>query len=297
METNKSAFVIVTYKPDTKKELLDFVTTFTHYDVFVIVDDNSHDYVELKDTYKTLTFVQVDNQTCSNSGMKNTNTMTLNKEVTGWDKALYWFAFVNTNYNHIWFAEDDVFFYNEKTLLNIDMKYKNEDLLCNSSFEEGKLNEWLWNRISISFPPPYYCGMMCICRMSKKMIECLKDYAVKNNTVFFLEALFPTIAKKYNLSCIHSPTEFDTITWQNKHPIYSFCIEKLYHPMKVMSEHINIRNNLREKIKQKEKNKKQKQRLKNKKKQLENTIITEKSELPIENQHIEYEYENDYEII
>ena len=295
METKKCAFVIVTYKPDTKKELLDFATTFTHYDVFVIVDDNSHDYAELRETYKTLTFIQVNNEICSNSGMKNTSTMTLKKDVTGWDKALYWFAFVNTKYDYIWFSEDDVFFYNEQTLVNIDTKYNGADLLCNSSFDEGKLNEWLWNRISISFSPPYYCGMMCICRMSRKMIESLKDYAVKNNTVFFLEALFPTIAKKYNLECVHSPCEFDTVTWQNQHPIYAFCTDKLYHPMKVMSEHIKLRSHLREKIKQKEKNKKQKQRLKEKKKQPENTIITKKSEL--QNENNENEYENEYEII
>jgi hypothetical protein len=303
MQIKKSAFVIVTYKPDTKKELLDFASTFTHYDVYVIVDDNSHDYKELKETYKTISFIQVENETCSKSGMKNTSTMTLKKDVTGWDKALYWFAFINTNYEYIWFSEDDVFFYNEQTLINIDTKYQIEDLLCNSSFDEGKLNEWLWKYIQISFPPPYYCGMMCICRMSQNMIKCLKDYAVKHNTVFFLEALFPSIAKKNNLMCVHSPEEFDTVTWQHQHDLSIFCIDKLYHPMKIMDDHIKIRNNLKQKIKQKEKNKKQKERQKHKNKKQkkgEQTCVTEKNELQnvIKKEEIlNIDYENEYEII
>lgn len=294
MQTNTKAFVIVTYKPDTKKELLDFASTFTHYDVYVIVDDNSNDYSELKKQYATLNFVQVENEICSKSGMKNTSTMTLKKDVTGWDKALYWFAFVERKYEHIWFSEDDVFFYNEETLLQMDNKYKSEDLLCNSSFEEGKLNEWLWSYIHIEYTPPYYCGMMCICRMSRNMIECLKDYAMKHNTVFFLEALFPTIAKKNNLTCIHSPAEFSTITWQDKHDFSSFCIQNLYHPMKMMDEHIQVRKQLKQKIKQKEKNKKQKQRLREKKKEK----TTEKNELCLqEKEIITDDYEKEYEII
>ena len=93
------------------------------------------------------------------------------------------------------------FFYDEHVLLNIDSKYDNSDLLSNSYGENtiGHKNDWHWNRIDINFPPPYYCAMVCCVRISIELLFKIKEYANKYNTLFFLEALFPTICKKYNL--------------------------------------------------------------------------------------------------
>lgn len=79
-----------------------------------------------------------------NYGIKNLNTITLRKEVSGWDKALFFFIYINRNYENIWFIEDDIFIYDENTLRNIDEKNPDADIICNSSFEEAKLDEWLW---------------------------------------------------------------------------------------------------------------------------------------------------------
>jgi hypothetical protein len=236
---NQKAICLITYKPNELN--IEFLNNFINYDIFIIIDDNENDYKELKIKYENIKFIQINNENCLHYGFKNTSTITLNKVISGWDKALFFFSITETSYHYIWFMEDDVYFYNENSLMKIDNAYKNEDLLCNSSFDEAKLNEWLWNRIQIQFQSPYYCGMMCICRFSKKMLQSIIDYAVKNHTLFFLEALFPTIAVKYNLCYYKNPEEFSTVTHRNLFELSIFNKTSLYHPVKNIESHKLLR--------------------------------------------------------
>ena len=235
------AICLVTFKPN--EIYLDFFKNFIEYDIYIIIDDITFDSTELKLKYPTIDFIQIKNQDCLQSGFTNTSTITLQKPVVGWDKALYFFSYINNLYDYIWFMEDDIYFYDENTLKNIDKKYENNDILCNSSFTEAKLDEWLWNIIHINLPTPYYCGMMCVTRFSKNMIESIKDYAIKNNTLFFLEALYPTIAVKYNLKYLSNLPEFLTVTHREIHDISTFNKSNLYHPVKNLKNHVEVRNN------------------------------------------------------
>jgi hypothetical protein len=236
---NKKALCLITFNPN--EIYLDFLNKFINYDIYVIIDDNENNCSEYKTEYNKINFIQINNIDCSNSGFINTSSITINKEITGWDKALYYFSNTNCIYDYVWFLEDDVYFYDETTLNNIDDKYNEEDILCNSSFEEAKLDEWLWNRIEINFPSPYYCGMMCITRFSKNMIQSINDYAKNNNTLFFLEALYPTIAVKNNLKYCINPIEFLTITHRNVFEIDSLNKINLYHPIKKIESHTEAR--------------------------------------------------------
>jgi hypothetical protein len=239
--SNLKAIFLITFKPN--ELMLDFLNNFTNYDVYIIIDDNSFNYGNLGLKYKNLKIIQMKKNLCINSGFMNVNTIgNIQTRGFGWDKALYYFS-VNKQYEHVWFIEDDIFFNSEKTLLNIDSKYLDHDLLCNSSFDEAKLNEWVWNRIQINLPHPYYCGMMCACRMSTKMIECLKSYADKNKTLFFLEAMFPTIAKFDNLLCCR-PDELITVTHRNVWNITDFTTNNVYHPVKKLEDHVKLRKML-----------------------------------------------------
>ena len=121
----------------------------------------------------------------------------IEKEITAWDKSLYYFSSINTEYEKVWFFEDDVFFHDEESLLNIDSKYDNSDLLSNSYYENlnGHKNDWHWDRIDIRFEPPYYCAMVCCVRISSNLLSKIRNYANEHHTLFFLEALFSTICK------------------------------------------------------------------------------------------------------
>ena len=234
----KNAIVLITHKP--KDDVLSFYASLENYDVYVVVDDESKTYDNSK--FRNIHFVQIDAQKCRTRGLRNTSYITIKKDVTGWDKALYYMMYNSKAYSHTWFIEDDIFLQNEETLLNIDKKYIDEDVLCNSSFEDGKLNEWLWNQIQIEYDPPYYFGMMCICRMSQSMIRALQSYAEKHNTLFFLEALFPTIAKKNMLKFFPSPEEFKTVVYRKDWKSSEIEAHKLYHPIK--SNHLTFRREL-----------------------------------------------------
>jgi len=241
---NKTALCIISYKPNPI--LLNFYNSFINYDIYTIIDDNTKNYsnADIIKNFNNIKFIQIKDKDCSDNGFTNSNVIGVKKIISGWDKALYYFSIINKNYKNIWFIEDDVFFYDENTIISIDNKYEDYDILCNSDFKVGKLNEWLWSRIKINLPQPYYHGMMCACRMSNKLLEAINDYAIKNKKIFFLEALFPTIAIKSNLK-YYNPDEFRTITWRNKFEINQISKENIYHPFKNIEYHNIIRNSLK----------------------------------------------------
>lgn len=222
--------------------LIEFYRKFVIYDIYLIIDDNTTEY---KSEYENVKYVQINNIHCTNYGIQNLSTITLRKPVSGWDKALFFFIYINKNYENIWFIEDDIFIYDENTLRTIDEKNPVADIICNSSFEEAKLDEWLWNWIRVEFQPPYYCGMMCACRMGRKMLDALKDYSIRHKTLFFLEACFPIIAKKYDLQYAN-PEEIKTVTHRNQFAIEEFNRTNIFHPAKdiilneKIREHIHI---------------------------------------------------------
>jgi hypothetical protein len=234
----KNALCLITFKPDEKLEYLNFLNCFENLDIYVIIDDNLNNYDNLKNAFKNINFIQIHDNECINNGYKNLNYIVLKKPVSGWDKAIYYFTKNKADYSNIWFIEDDVYFYSEKTILQIDEKYREEDILCNASYDEAKLNEWLWKYIDIKFDPPYFCGMMCAVRLSKKYLECINDYVNKHNTLFFLEAFFPSIAKHYNLKIVKWPIEFGYITYRDPVPNHNdLNINFLYHPIKDIRLH------------------------------------------------------------
>jgi hypothetical protein len=234
---NKNAVVLITKIPNAK--YLDFLNSFTNYDVYVIIDSNEYFTTSVTKIYENIQFIQINNDECRNNGFCNSSYITLKKDVTGWDKALYYFSIINQTYNNVWFIEDDVFFYGESTLLTIDEKYNEADLLCNSDYSPAKLNEWLWNRIRIELPYPYFCGMVCCARMSRALLESITDYSMKHKTLFFLEALFTTLAKHSNLQTVVQPTEFLSVKWNEKAANYNKT--DLFHPNKDIEEHTTIR--------------------------------------------------------
>jgi hypothetical protein len=234
---NKKCVCLICYKLD--KIWVDFLSTFTSYDVYIVVDDNS---IKHTNKYNNIHIIQIDNGYCIKNGFINMSKLTLNKDVTAWDKAIYYFSSVNTVYDKVWFFEDDVFFYNEESLLSIDSKY-NSDLLTNTYGENihGTNNDWHWKKINIQFPPPYYCAMVCCVQMSSKLLFKIKDYATTNKTLFFLEALFSSICKKNNLQ-YDTPDELKYIVFRKDYVDTDITKHNLYHPVKNMNNHIHYRN-------------------------------------------------------
>jgi hypothetical protein len=234
-----NAICLITFRPN--KVWCDFLNLFSKYKIFLIVDDNNFDLDDFKNSYTNINFIQIEESKCQLNGYIDTNFI-INKLISGWDKALYYFGIECNNHDFIWFIEDDVFFYNEDTILNIDNKYINDDLLSNTYVEnsDGYKGYWHWHRFDIQYSPPYYQGMMCAVRFSNNMMKCINDYAKKNNTLFFLEALFPTVAIKNNLK-YNNPDELSNITWNSGFEKEIINTNNLYHPVKDLNNHIDFR--------------------------------------------------------
>jgi len=237
---------LICFKPNLIH--LDFLNKFASYDIFIIIDDNSTDYKKAySQTYTKIHIIQIPNTTCKNSGFIDMN-FCINKKISGREKAVYYFSHINQNYSKVWFLEDDVFFYNEQTLLNIDSKYPESDLLTNFYKENltGHKNDWNWPNVHIKIPPPYYYAMVCAVRISKTLLSKIKDYATTYNTLFFLEALFPTLCK-YNNLIYDTPEELTTVTYREKYSTELINKVNIYHPVKGIKQHVVYRQILKDK--------------------------------------------------
>ena len=256
----KKAVALIVKEP--KEIYLDFLQGFTQYDIYIIIDSDK-DLTELTkavpagscakaDKYKPLNFIQLSNQHCINHGFQNVNFIGVKKMISGWDKALLFFSVViPLKYDYVWFIEDDVFFLNEQVLTNLDLKYPSQDLIANCDFDKNNINSnfsnnvgWVWPLINIQIQKPWYAGMMCAARLSDTLLQCIRWYASKYNTLFFLEALFPTITSHFKLSYVN-PIELTTITYRDvffeKEEDQERLETHIFHPMKDLNKHLELR--------------------------------------------------------
>ena len=220
----------------------EFLSQFKNYDVYVAIDDNTINYNGCFKHYDKIHVIQIQEFDCMKYGFINMNFL-IGKQISGWEKALYYFSNINTNYKNVWFLEDDVFLYDESTFSNIDSKYLDSDLLSSPYKEKSKKskNDWHWNKIDIKLPFPYYNAMVCSVRLSSELISAIKNYADTNKTLFFLEALFPTICMHHKLK-YDVPTELTTVTWRKLHKPNEINKINIYHPVKNIKNHILFRN-------------------------------------------------------
>jgi hypothetical protein len=228
---------------------LEFLSKITDYDVYLVIDDNSQNYQEKYHTqYPTLNFIQVDNEEYKAAGFIDVDFM--EEIISGWHKSLYYFCIKHPAiYEHTWFFEDDVFFHSEETLRAIDIKHPDSDLLSNKFAVNDDGNaSWHWYKVQTRYPLPWYNAMTCIVRMSRKCLDCIASYAAEHKTLFFIEAMFPTIAMKCDLIC-DSPNEFRNVYFRHEfNPVVLNGVD-LYHPYKDYDLHKTLRDFIDTKVK------------------------------------------------
>jgi hypothetical protein len=243
----KISICLICYKPEII--WIEFLSKFTKYDIYMIIDDNSKDYKEEYSKFNNINIIQIDDEECKKYGFSNMN-FTIKKDVTGWDKSVYYFSTINTKYDNIWMLEEDVFFYDETTLLQIDSKYDKSDLLSrefNNTYNGEEKNFWHWNNININLQPPYYRCMVCGIRVSQNLLYKIRNYANNNKKLFSLEALFPTLCKKYNMTH-NAPSELKNIIFRNDYEDSDINENDLFHPVKDITKHKYYRDILKKKI-------------------------------------------------
>lgn len=243
----KSAVVLITRKPNII--WLDFLVTFQHYDIFIMIDDNNENYNEKYGSlYPNIRFIQINNEECAQNGFIGSSTATKLPPVMSWDKAMYYFSHIEMQYENMWFFEDDVFLFSEAVLLKIDEKYKNCHLLTRShtiKYENNLEGWWHWNQVMSNIDLPWAYSLICICRVSSTLLEKVRDYANNKKHIFFIEALLNTLAIHHNLD-VGTPPQFITVV-QGDIPPIEITHDKMFsvfHPYKIVEKHPEIRNYL-----------------------------------------------------
>lgn len=214
------------------------------YDIYIVIDDNKYN---IPNYDNEINIIKIDDQICQNSGFKNTVLFfgkdRLKDRSCSRDKGLYYFCKNNIDYQYIWFIEEDVFIPSIHTIQNIDNKYIDGDLLVREHrIIYEKQTTWHWNHINnqIKIDPPYANSMICAIRCSKKLLECINDYAMKYKNLFMDEALFNTISLQNNLD-VKTISELSTIEFRRKWKKHEIRVENLYHPIKCITSQYQYR--------------------------------------------------------
>lgn len=244
----KIAYVFLTRIPNYT--LIQFAETLS-IDTYIFIDDNNYEIPKSNN----IKFIQIDANECREHHMccaQETvfdNTKDMNKTmVHSWDKALYYFTYKDVTYDYVWFIEDDVFIPSKDAIKYIDTKYihDNYDLLVanNNISKNYEVDEgiWHWKYAVQIFGFPSYCSMTCACRMSRKLLEAIKDFTMKQGFIPFHEFSFNTIAMKSGLSVYCAP-ELSTVKYDTRWTLEDLINNKnnLFHPMKNYNQHEMIR--------------------------------------------------------
>jgi hypothetical protein len=198
----KNAVALLTRKPDV--EWLNFLSKFKHYAVYVIIDESpkleNYDKIYSKD-YPDIYFIQLSKDDCLCNGFVDSSTATKLPRIVAWDKALFFFSRQCKEFDNIWFFEEDVFLYSEDVLLKLDEEFPEEDLLSKNHNikNEDQVLDWHWKHVKGNAELPWACSLVCVCRLSKVLLKHISDYVKQYGHLFFIEAMFNTLAEQHHL--------------------------------------------------------------------------------------------------
>lgn len=207
-------------------------------------------------------FITIDDNICSSEGYRNMN-YCVPKNPSAWDKAIYYFCKIDPSYDYVWFLEDDVFVSSIHAVSNVDKIYGHADLLCkeNTIITDGHTSGWTHRFQALEHHPlPWYISMICACRISRALLQKIKEYVDIHHTLFYLEIMVNTISMHHDLTVVN-PIELRTIMPSsevgkrvrryNKDGKYTWVQQTMdhvepnyfYHPMKDFALHDKFRLN------------------------------------------------------
>ena len=220
------------------------VRSQSDFDVFIVIDDTEKYYGK---SYKDINMFQISDKACGpyiNSAYIENRTM-LKKTPTAWDKFLYHFC-ENVNYDFVWVFEDDVFIPSVETIVGLNDKYFDFDLVtANNFFKNDSAMDWHWPNIFTKIDPPYFYSMVCGMGISAKCLKEVKKYAHIQGSLFFHEAMFNTLAMQAGLR-VKAAFELRSIVWQGKWDIDEFLLlpNNVFHPIKDLDKHPILRKQI-----------------------------------------------------
>ena len=213
-------------------------SNYFDYDIFIIPDKLFNDQPP-----SDIQIINIDAKLSEKYGFKGSVLYFLDRACAR-DKALYYFSYLNIEYEWLWFIEEDVFIPTLDTIYKIDKQYdKNVDLLCNKHMIDNK-EFALWKTIPLNIPLPWANCMICAVRISNNLLQKIKEFANQYSFLILDEVLFPTVAIHNNMNIINPP-ELSGIVYRENWVYKKIKTDGLYHPIKSLLIQNLLRKNLK----------------------------------------------------
>lgn len=210
------------------------------YSLFVCPDSDPHRVNVKKEG--NISVINVPNRRCKKAGFIG-SVLTLRRRSCARDKAL-WFFWRRVKFNFVWFIEEDVLVPHRDTLYNLDHKLRTADFVCAPVRSYSEDRRWYHWGLRSSASLPWCHAMICACRMSRKMLNEIGNYARSRRSIVFDELLFPSLARGRLLK-IRTPKELRRVVWRRNWKDTEVNGQYLYHPMKDIHRQKRLREKLR----------------------------------------------------
>ncbi|CAF1543669.1 unnamed protein product, partial [Rotaria sordida] len=211
-------------------------------DIYILVDDNS---MILPSTTSLVHYLQLNDTICSKYGFLGAS-QPYRKTCLAWDKALYYFAKLNTHHLFVWFVESDVLIPSVQAFFALHELYSaSSDLVSTTNVIDldGTLTEWtLWQTAADTFFPPWSHSMISAVGCSRRLLSLINEYAAWRGRLPYVEVLFQTLAIQDTKMIRVTPFELSTIEYRITftfaqlqarpyswwHPIKSYRFQKIW---------------------------------------------------------------------
>jgi len=223
----------------------------TSFDPYIIIDEviPENTGFSIKDALDGPATIHVSEKYCIEKGYHKSNikgSTHIQKDPIAMDKFLYMFC-EHLKYDFIWCFEDDVFIPKIETIVNLHEKYSSFDLITpNNFYKDNSFPDWHWPHIFKCAEPPYYYSMVCAMGMSSKMLDVIKKQANEKKELFFIEAMFNTLAMQDKDLRVTDAFELKSVVWMGDWGIDEFLLlpNNVFHPRKDIDNHFELREKI-----------------------------------------------------
>lgn len=127
----------------------------------------------------------------------------ISKDPSAWDKMFYFLSeVVSKHFDYAWIMEDDVLFSDVKIAAELVSKYaqNKSDLIARNLFTPDERSDWPnWKHAS-QFEQRFQAGSLVqLCRLSRGMVATVRDFAIENKGLSFIETMLPSLARQRQL--------------------------------------------------------------------------------------------------
>jgi hypothetical protein len=173
----------------------DTLAATSDYEVIIISDNMPSKFPSIAKC------VHIDDAIAREAGFFNSSPI-IAKTPIAWDKAIYYLLRDKKDSDYIWIMEDDVLFTNTHVCIDLIQKYASDvsDLIVRNFFLRDQHPHWPHWGFAAPFRYDHQAGaFLPLCRISRRMVELVRDFVQENGSLIFVEVMFPSLAVSYNL--------------------------------------------------------------------------------------------------